>query len=126
MIDLSLSSDEENFIDDTSHDVEFDRKLFYDLNCSIIGPPGDGKTIILDDSNEEKEAPDDKTADTELTTTSTVVNPVPTASAVADDAPEGAKNDNSDDQGPIMRPVATTTMEVVTVRLRTPRQRPRC
>jgi hypothetical protein len=100
MIDLSLSSDEENFIADTSHDVEFARKLFGDLNRDILRPPGDGKVIILDDSDEEKETIDEKTAGTELVATSAAVNPAPTASAVADDAPEGAKNDNSDDQGP--------------------------
>jgi hypothetical protein len=52
MIDLSLSSDEENFIADTSHDAEFTRKLFGDLNRNILGPPGDGKVIILDDSDD--------------------------------------------------------------------------
>jgi hypothetical protein len=88
VIDLSLSSGEENFIADTSRDVEFTRKLFGDLNRDILGPPGDGKVIILDDSDEEKEAPDQKTVGTELMATY--------------DAPEGAKNDNSchaEDQG---------------------------
>jgi hypothetical protein len=56
MIDLSLSSDEENFIADTSCDTEFTKKLFGDLNRDILGPLGDGKVIILDDSDEEKEA----------------------------------------------------------------------
>jgi hypothetical protein len=54
MIDLSISSDEENFIADTSRDAEFARKLFGDLNRDILGPSGDGKVIILDDSNEER------------------------------------------------------------------------
>jgi hypothetical protein len=56
MIDLSLSSDEENFIADTSHDVEFTKKLFGDLNRDILWPPGDDNVIVLDDSDEEKEA----------------------------------------------------------------------
>jgi hypothetical protein len=56
MIDLSLSSDEENFIADISCDTEFTKKLFGDLNCDILGLLGDGKVIILDDSDEEKEA----------------------------------------------------------------------
>jgi hypothetical protein len=34
MIDLSLSSDEENFIADTSHDVKFARKLFGDTTMT--------------------------------------------------------------------------------------------
>jgi hypothetical protein len=100
MIDLSLSSDEENFIVDTSHDAEFTNKLFDELNNDILGPPGDSKVIILDDSDEEKEAPDEKTASTKLTATSTIVTPASTVSAVADDAPVKVKNDNSDDQGP--------------------------
>jgi hypothetical protein len=33
-------------------------------------------------------------------TTLAAVNSAPTVSAAADDAPEEAKNDNSDDQGP--------------------------
>jgi hypothetical protein len=100
MIDLFLSSDEKNFIPDTSRDTEFTRKLFGDLNHDILGPPGDGKVIILDDSDEEKEVSDEKTTGTELTATSATVNPVLTTSAAVDDVPEGAKNDNSDDQGP--------------------------
>jgi hypothetical protein len=91
MIDLSLYSDEENFIADTSRDAEFARKLFGDHNCDILGPPSDGKVIILDDSDEEREASDEKTAGTELAATSAAVNLVPTASVVADDAPEGTK-----------------------------------
>jgi hypothetical protein len=54
MIDLSLYLDEENFIADTSHDAEFTKKLFGDLNRAILRPPGDGKVIILDDFDEKK------------------------------------------------------------------------
>jgi hypothetical protein len=56
VIDLSLSSDEENFIADTSRDAEFAKKLFGDLNRDILGLPGDGNVIIFDNFNEEKEA----------------------------------------------------------------------
>jgi hypothetical protein len=56
MIDLSLSLDEGNFIANTSRDAEFTRKLFGNLNCDILRPPGDGKVIILDDSDGEEEA----------------------------------------------------------------------
>jgi hypothetical protein len=101
MIDLSLSSDEENLIADTSRDTEFVKKLFGNLNRDILGPSGDGMVINLNDFDEEKEASDEKTVGTELTTTS-AFNPVSTASTIADDAPVGggAKNDNSDDQVP--------------------------
>jgi hypothetical protein len=100
VIVLSLFSDEENFIANTSRDAEFTKKLFGDLNRDILGPPDDGKVIILDDSNEEKETPDEKTVGTELEATCVAVNPTSTASVVANDAPVGAKDDNSDDQGP--------------------------
>jgi hypothetical protein len=120
MIHLSLSLDEENFIADTSCDAEFVSKLFGDLNRNILGPPGDGKVIILDDSDEEKEASDDKMAGTKLAATSAAVNPAPTASAVVDDAPEGAKMIIVMIRGLIRRPVVAMTMEVATVRLRPP------
>jgi hypothetical protein len=38
---------------DTSCDEEFTRKLFDDLNRDILGPPGDGKIIIIDDFDDE-------------------------------------------------------------------------
>jgi hypothetical protein len=68
MIDLSSSSDEENFIVDTSCDVKLSKKRFGDLNSDILGPPGDGKIIILDDSDEENEAREEKTVDIESMT----------------------------------------------------------
>jgi hypothetical protein len=118
MIDLSLSSDEENFIADTSHDTEFAKKLFGDLNHDILGPPGDGKVIILDDSDEEKEALDEKTIGTKLAATSAAVNPVSTTSAVADDAPVGAKMIIVMIRGSTKRPIVAMAREVVPVRLR--------
>jgi hypothetical protein len=116
MSDLSLSSDEENFIVDTSHDTEFTRKLFGDLNRDILGLPGDGKVIILDESNEKNEASDEKTAGTKLAATSAAVNPASTASAVANDAPVGVKMIIVMISGPIRRPVVAMSMEVATVR----------
>jgi hypothetical protein len=56
MIDLSSSLDEEDLIAATSHDFEFAQRLFSELNRAVLGPPGDGKVIVFDDSNEEKEA----------------------------------------------------------------------
>jgi hypothetical protein len=100
MIDLSSSSDEEDLIVNTSHDEELARRLFGDLNCAVIGPPGDGKIIILSDSDEEEEeeVSEEKTNGTEDVATSTAINPASTASADADDAPTGVKNDNSDER----------------------------
>jgi hypothetical protein len=79
-----------SFIVDTSRDEELSRKLFDDLNHDILGPLGDGKIIILDDSDDDGEAQEEKTIGIE-----SMVAP-----ASADDAPVGAKIGNSDDQGP--------------------------
>jgi hypothetical protein len=72
----------------TSHDEEFTRKLFGDLNRDILGPAGDGKIIIIDNSDDD--AQEEGTADIDPTT-------VPASAA---DAPAGARVANSDDQGP--------------------------
>jgi hypothetical protein len=54
VIDLSSSSDEEDFIADTSQDFEFTQRLYGEFNHDLLGPPGDSKVIILNDSNEKK------------------------------------------------------------------------
>jgi hypothetical protein len=82
--------DPSSFIVDTSHDEELARKLFGDLNRDILGPPGDGKIIILDDSDDDGESQEEKIAGIESTT----------APASTDDAHVEAKIGNSDDQGP--------------------------
>jgi hypothetical protein len=74
---------------DTSHDEEFTRKLFGDLNRDILGPPDDGKIIIIDDSDDSDEAQEEGTAGIDPT--------VVPASAI--DAPAGTSVTNSDDQG---------------------------
>jgi hypothetical protein len=84
MLDPSL------FIVDTSRDEELARKLFGGLNRDILGPPGDGKIIVIDDSDDNGEAQEEKTADIE-----SMIAP-----ASADDAPTEARIGNSDDQGP--------------------------
>jgi hypothetical protein len=89
VIDLS-SSDEEDLIVDASHDEELTRRLFGDLNHAVLGPPGDGKIIILSDSDEEEnEVSEEKTAGTKDVATSAAVDPASTASTDADDAPTG-------------------------------------
>jgi hypothetical protein len=100
-VDLSSSSDEEGLIADTSRDEEFTRRLFGDLNCNILGPVGDGKIIILSNSDEEEEeVREEKTVGVEATPSSTARSPTSTTSADADDAPTGAQNNNSDDHTP--------------------------
>jgi hypothetical protein len=88
-----------NFIVDTSRDAELAKKLFGDLNRDILGPPGDSKIIILDDSDKENEAQEEKTADIESTAASTSADSASSAPTSADDAPVGVKIDHSDDQG---------------------------
>jgi hypothetical protein len=83
MINLSSSSDEENIIVDTSRNTELTKKFFGNLNCDILRLPGDSKIIILDDSNEENEAQEEKTIDIK---------------SMAVSAPTGANIYNSDDQ----------------------------
>jgi hypothetical protein len=78
------------FIVDTSHDEEHAKKLFGELNCDILGSLGDGKIIVLDDSDDDGDAQEVETVDIESTV----------APASADDAPVEARIDNSDDQWP--------------------------
>jgi hypothetical protein len=52
VVNLSSSFDEEDLIADVSWDEAFIRRLFGDHNNDILGPPGDGKIIILGDSDE--------------------------------------------------------------------------
>jgi hypothetical protein len=96
MIDLSSSSNEEDLIAATSHDFDFTQRLFGELNWVVLRPPGDGMIIVLNDSNEE-EVREEKTTNTKDGAASTAVNHASTASDDANDAPVGAKNDNSDD-----------------------------
>jgi hypothetical protein len=79
-----------SFIVDTSRDEEIARKLFSDLNRDILGPPSDGKIIILDDSDDDGEAQEETTAEIDSTV----------APASTDVAPVEARINNSDDQVP--------------------------
>jgi hypothetical protein len=51
---VDLSSQEEDTAPNTSRDEDIIRKLFDDLKCDLLGPPGDGNIIILNDSEEEE------------------------------------------------------------------------
>jgi hypothetical protein len=65
MVDLSSSSDEEGLIPDTSHDEEFARRLFGDMNRDVLRPLGNIKVIILSDLDEEEEVPKEDVTDAE-------------------------------------------------------------
>jgi hypothetical protein len=100
MIDISSTSDEENFIIGTSRNAKLTKKLFGNLNRVILGPPDDDKIIILNDSDEENRAPEEKTAGIESTTAFASADPTSSAPTSVDNAPARAKIDNSEDQGP--------------------------
>jgi hypothetical protein len=100
VVDFSSSSDEKGLIADVSRDEEFATRIFGELNCGVLGPPSDGKIIILNDFDEEEEACEEKTIGTKDASTYATVNPASTTSVDADDAPTGVKNNNSDDRTP--------------------------
>jgi hypothetical protein len=82
VIYLSSSSDEEDSFTDTSREFEFTQRLYGELNHDLLGPPGDGKIIILNDSDKEKEeACKEKFASAKDAVASTAVNPISTASS---------------------------------------------
>jgi hypothetical protein len=82
MIYLSSSSNEEDFITDTSRDFEFTQRLYDKLNRDLLGLPSDGRVMILCDSDKEKEeASEEESAGTEDATASAAVNLVSIASA---------------------------------------------
>jgi hypothetical protein len=95
VMDLSSSSDEGDLIADVSRDEEFTRRLFGNLTCDILGPPGNGKIIILNDSDEEKEVREEKAFDIEAASSSATRSPTSTAST--DDA-DGTYKSNIPDQ----------------------------
>jgi hypothetical protein len=92
MVDLASPSGKEDFFADTSRDEELARKLFGDLNRDILGPPDNGKIIVLSDFDDEDEAHEDATINTEAAPPSAVNSPVTPASASdADETPDGCK-----------------------------------
>jgi hypothetical protein len=96
-VDLALSSSEADSITDTSRDEEFARKLFGDLNRDILGPPGDGKIIIISDSDDEDETHEDAAVNAEAAPPS-AANSVdsPTSASDVDETPDEVSDDNAD------------------------------
>jgi hypothetical protein len=126
MIDLSLSLNEENVIADTSHDAEFTRKLFGDLNRDILGrlvtARSSSSTTPMKKRRRRmrrRSAPNSRLV---LLLSTQCQLPLPLLSMPL----RGQKIIIVMIRGPIRRLVVETTMEVATVRLRLPRRRPRC
>jgi hypothetical protein len=90
VVNLSSSSGEGDLIVDASQDEEFARRFFDDLNCDVLWPPGDGKIIILSDSDEEEEVHEEKAADVEVVSSSVVRTPASTTSV--DDVTHSVSN----------------------------------
>jgi hypothetical protein len=96
-VDLSSSLDEQGLIPDTSWDEEFARRLFGDHNRDILRPPGDGKSLLSDSDEEEKEVHEKTTIDADVAPSSDVLSAAPTAStANVNEDPKGMQDDNSD------------------------------
>jgi hypothetical protein len=89
-----------SFIVDTSHDDELARKLFGNLNHDILGPPGDGKIISLNDSDKHGEEQEEKLSISNPASADDAPASANDAPTSADDAPAEARINNSDDQGP--------------------------
>jgi hypothetical protein len=83
-VDLSSSFDEGDLITDVSWDEAFTRRLFGDLNHDVLGSSGDGKIMIVSDSDKEDEVHQEKTTTDKATPSSVVRSPTSTAST--DDA----------------------------------------
>jgi hypothetical protein len=96
-VDLALSSGEEESIADTSRDEEFTRKLFGDLNRDILGPPGDGKIIVISDSDDEDETYEDAAVNAEAAPPSATNSAdSPTSASDVDETPDEVSDDNAD------------------------------
>jgi hypothetical protein len=87
VVDLSSSSNEGDLIADVSRDKAFTRRPFGNLNCDVLGPPGDSKIIILNDSDEEEEMREEKAIDVEAAPSFAVRSPTTTASPMTLMAP---------------------------------------
>jgi hypothetical protein len=97
IVDLASSSSEEDSFADTSRDEELARKLFSDLNRDILGPPGNGKIIVLSDSDDEDEAHEDAAVNVEAAPPSAANSAdTPTSASDADETPDGVQDDNTD------------------------------
>jgi hypothetical protein len=119
VIDLSSSSNQEDFFVDTSWDGEFTRRLFGDL----LGPSDDGKVILLSDSNEEEEAHEKTIIDADVAPYAAAKYSTPAAStADVDEDLWKMQDDNSDDLAPVRIRARAVAVETKPVHLRLPRQ----
>jgi hypothetical protein len=96
-VDLASSLGKEDSFADTSRDKELARNLFGDLNRDILEPPGDGKIIVLIDSDDEDEAHEDAAVNAKAAPPSAANSAdTPTSAPDADETPDGVQDDNTD------------------------------
>jgi hypothetical protein len=104
---LSSSSDDEGLIPETSRDFEFAQRLYDELNRALLGPPDDGKVIVISDSDKETEAREETLVEAEVVPSTAAGKPsTPAASHTdANENPGAAPNYSSDGlaPGPKMR-----------------------
>jgi hypothetical protein len=95
-VDLALSSGEEDSVADTSRDEEFARKLFGELNRDILGPPSDGKIIVISDSDNDDETHKDAAINAEAAPPFAANSAdSPTSASDADETTDGLSDDNA-------------------------------
>jgi hypothetical protein len=96
-VDLASSLGDEDSFADTSRDEELARKLFGDLKRDILKPPGDGKIIVLSDSDDEDEMHEDATVNVEAAPPSAANSADSSTFAPdADETPDRVPDDNAD------------------------------
>jgi hypothetical protein len=104
-VDLASSLGEEDSFADTSRDEELARKLFDDLNRDILGPPNDGKIIVLNDSDDEDEMHENATVNAEAAPPSAANSAdSPTSAPDVDETPDGVPDDNADGEDEVDLP----------------------
>jgi hypothetical protein len=68
-----------------------------DLNRDILGPPGDGKIIVISDSDDEDETHEDAVINAEAAPPSAANSAdSPTSASDVDETPDGVSDDNAD------------------------------
>jgi hypothetical protein len=102
VVDLFSSSDEEDPIPATSPNFEFTQCLYGELNRTLLGPPSDGKIIIISDSDEEEEAGEEIAANAKATPSAAAMKHSTLAASLvdADENPRATPDDSNDDVAP--------------------------
>jgi hypothetical protein len=98
VIEISSSSDEEDFLNDVARGTKFAKQLFGDLNRDFLRPPDDDKVIVISNFDEETEAREETPAEAKVAPSAAAgKSSTPTASPTdVDENPRATPNDSSD------------------------------